>query len=217
VQQSGVNPSNGGFNSTGVRAYGSWSHLNYAAYWTDSVYGGGTAIGGRLGLFWNNPYRLHKRSDLPILDVGVSGLLDLDKSEQWTDTVYAADLSFNYANVRLLSEFLLHDSNRDRRDGNPALNEYAFHVTGIVNLDDWLKHPMYAYGRYQQWKPRYDTVDVDGAPYAVTWLPSVSVGLGYRLNDYLTFKLEYTDSLGRQTAEPGFQRRMGIAQLVASF
>ena len=217
IQQSGINPSNGGFNSTGVRTYGNWNSLSYAAYYTDSIYSNGSAVGGRLGFFMKNPYRLHKRSDLPILDIGLSGLLDMDKSEHATDQVYAADLSFNYGSFRLISEFVLHEADKQRTDGNAALNEFAYHVTLIANLQEWLKRSLYVYGRYEEWRPRYDVINVDDVNYAVNKIPALTVGLGYHLNDYLLLKLEYTDNLGHRTEEPGFQKRVGIAQLVASF
>lgn len=218
IEQSGVNPSNGGFNSTGVRTYGNWNHLSYAAYYTDSVYSSGSAVGGRLGFFMNDPYRLHKRSNLPIVDVGISALLDMDNSEHATNRVYAADLSFNYGSFRLLSEFMLRDADQELIVGNAALDEYAYHITLIANLEEWLKRSLYMYGRYEEWNPRYDFLEVDGVNYAVKQsIPALTVGLGYHLNDYLLLKLEYTNTLGHQTEEPDFQKQLGIAQLVASF
>jgi hypothetical protein len=217
IQQSGINPSNGGFNAAGLRTYGIWNQLSYAAYYTDSLFSDGSAVGGRLGYHMNNPYRLHKRSDLPILDIGISGLVDMDKSEHVTDKVYAIDLGFNYGSLRLVSEFMMHESDRSRTDGNPAFNENAYHVTLIGNLEEWLKHPLYVYGRYEEWLPRFDSVTVDDAQYTVKRIPELALGLGYRFNEFLMLKLEYSDTLGHQTEEPGFQKRVGIAQLVATF
>ncbi len=217
IQQSGRNPANGGFNSTGIRTYGQWENLSYAAYAVDSVFTDGMAVGGRVGYLVNDPYRLHKPTSAPLVDAGLSVLLDMDKTDETTDKVYAADLSLSYENLRLVSEFLLHDSNRDRNDGNPAYNETGYHVTLIADLEEWLNHALYVYSRYQAWDPEYNTVEIDGENYAVNRIEAFSVGLGYRFNNNITLKAEYNDTLGSATLEPYFQSNYGIVQLVGSF
>jgi len=222
IQGSGINPSNGGFNSTGVRTYGNWNNISYALYWTDSVYDDGTSIGGRIGGFMNNPYRVHRRSDLPIVDGGLSVLFDLDTHEQTRNQVYSADLSFNYGPFRLLNEVLWRNSLQPQVASNGVdygkPSEVGYHVTLIANLQKWLEHDLYAYTRFQQWFPHYDyVVDGDGNAYKVRPIPQLSLGFGYRLNTYLTMKFEYTDSFDQKTAEPDFQTRLGMAQLVATF
>ncbi len=217
IQQSGANPANGGFNSPGIRTYGKWRELTYAVYAIDSIFSNGVAVGGRLGYALNNPYQLHSRTELPLLDFGLSYLRDMDQSEHKTDELFAADLSFNYKEFRLISEFVRHDSDSGRRDGNPVLNESAFHVTLITDLQTWLHEALYVYSRYQEWRPNYAVVNVDGNDYQVGFIPAISVGLGYRLNDYLTLKMEYTDTFSHRTAEPTFQTQTGIVQLVGSF
>ncbi len=223
IQQSGSNPSNGGFNSTGVRTYGQWENLSYAAYAVDSIFTDGMAFGGRLGLLVNDPYRLHKQASAPLFDAGLSVLLDMDNGDHTTDKVYAADVSFNYENVRLVSEFMQHDANENRVDDRPALDESGFHVTLITDLERWLEQPFYVYGRYHQWTPNYKTVAIynddtgKDEDYKVNRIPAVSFGLGYRFNEYLTLKAEYNDTLGHKTDEPLFQSQFGIVQLVGAF
>jgi hypothetical protein len=217
IQQSGSNPSNGGFNSTGVRTYGQWENLSYAAYAVDSIFTDGMAFGGRLGFLVNDPYRLHKQASAPLFDAGLSVLLDMDNGDQTTDKVYAADVSFNYENVRLVSEFMQHDANENRVDDRPALDESGFHVTLITDLERWLEQPFYVYGRYHQWTPNYKTVEIDDTNYKVNRIPAVSFGLGYRFNEYLTLKAEYNDTMGHKTDEPLFQSQFGIVQLVGAF
>ena len=97
------------------------------------------------------------------------------------------------------------------------MNESAYHVTLIGDLEEWLHHSLFVYSRYQEWRPNYDFIEVDDAVYQVRNIPALTFGMGYRLNDYLTFKVEYTDTFGRRTEEPEFQDQVGIAQLVGSF
>jgi len=223
IERSGINPSNNGFNSIGGRSYGSWKNLNYSAFWVDSVYGKGTSVGGRLGGFLNNPYRLHRRSDLPIVDGGVSLLVDLDNAEQARSEVFALDLALNYGGFRLFGEAMWHWAHQNQIDAfgrhyaNPT--ESGFHVTLSADLERWLAHKVYVYGRYQEWLPRYDylVAEQDALPYRVGRIPLATVGFGYRLNEYVLLKVEYSDSLGRETAEPDFQKHFAIAQLVAKF
>jgi len=217
IQQSGVNSSNGGFNSPGIRTYGKWQDITYAAYVVNSIFSNGMAVGGRLGYSVTTPFQLHSRSDLPLVDFGVSYIEDMDHVEQTTDRLYALDFSFNYQNFRLNSEFVQHYSNRHRNDGNPVLNELAFHITLMTDLQQWVHEDVYVYGRYQEWRPSYSTVTIDNANFQVGFIPAFTVGMGYHFNDYLTVKFEYTDTFGHQTTEPTFQSQTAIAQLVGSF
>jgi len=217
IQQSGINPANGGFNSPGIRTYGKWRNLTYAVYAIDSIFSNGLALGTRIGFSMNSPFQLHKPSEIPLLDFGLSYLNDMDQSEHTTDQLYAFDLSFNYQNFRLSSEYVHHNSKANRNDGNPVLNESAFHVTLLGDLQQWLHEDLYVYSRYQQWRPGYASVNINGSNFQIGFIPAVSVGMGYHLNDFLTFKIEYTDTLGHRTAEPTFQTQTGIAQLVGAF
>lgn len=223
IERSGINPSNNGFNSIGVRSYGNWKNLSYTAFWVDSVYSKGTSLGGRLGGFLNNPYRLHRRSDLPIVDGGLSFLIDLDNKEQTQNEVAAVDVAFNYGVFRLFGEYLWRQAHRGQIDVFGKVydkpSESGFHVTLSVDLEKWLARKVYVYGRYQEWDPRYDQLvyEGNGQAYRVGKVPMATVGFGYRLNDYLLLKVEYSDSLGREIADPTFQKQFGIAQLVARF
>ncbi len=217
IQQSGVNPANGGFNSPGIRTYGKWEYLTYAFYAVNSIYSNGVALGTRVGFSMNSPFQLHKRNDHPLLDFGFSYIEDMDQSENTTDQLYAVDFSFHYEFFHINGEYIHHNSKAGRTDGNPVLNESAFHVTLLGDLQEWLHEDMYVYGRYQEWRPGYDVVNVDGSDFQVGYIPALSIGMGYHLNDFLTFKIEYTDTLGHRTAEPTFQTQTAIAQLVGSF
>jgi len=217
IQQSGVNSGNGGFNSPGIRTYGKWQDITYAAYVVNSIFSNGMAVGGRLGYSVTTPFQLHASTDLPLVDFGVSYIEDMDHTEHTTDRLYAVDLSFNYENFRLNSEFVQHYSNRHRNDGNPVLNELAFHITLMTDLQQWVHEDVYVYGRYQEWRPNYSTVNINNANFQVGFIPAFTVGMGYHFNDYLTVKFEYTDTFGHRTTEPEFQSQTAIAQLVGSF
>ncbi len=217
IQQSGVNSGNGGFNSPGIRTYGRWEDLTYALYVVNSIFSNGMAVGGRLGYSVTTPFQLHARSDLPLVDFGVSYIEDMDHIEQTTDRLYAIDFSFNYENFHLNSEFVQHFSNQYRNDGNPVLNERAFHITLMTDLQEWVHEDVYMYGRYQEWRPDYSTVNINNTNFQVGFIPAFTVGMGYHFNDYLTIKFEYTDTFGHKTTEPAFQSQTAIAQLVGSF
>lgn len=213
----------GGYNSEGLRTYGRWGTFDYSVFWTNPVYGDkGTALGGRLGKnFGRYPYHMAGiRPDL--VGTGFSFLVDWDGHGHVRDYVYGADISFNYAPFQLWSEALWRDSRQavfgpDGADlGRPS--ESAYHVTLVMNLEEWLKQSLYVFGRYGNWNPDYRAlIGEDGTVYEVRPVDQLTLGFGWALNDYVKLKFEYDDSLGTETREPWFVRRIGWAQLVVAF
>lgn len=104
----------GGYNSDGIRSYGSWGHFNFAGFWTDAIYAdAGHAIGGRLGLrFGDRPYSVH--SPRKGIEFGVSHLSELDGDNRIRYSVYGADLGIGYGIWRLDNELMLLQAHRDR-------------------------------------------------------------------------------------------------------
>ncbi|MCX7087209.1 MAG: hypothetical protein NTV00_04045 [Methylococcales bacterium] len=212
-----------GYNSDGVRSYGSWKMLNYSAFWTDSVYANdGTSVGGRLGLsFGQNTYRSHNKS-YDGVEMGISHLSDLDKNRNQRHAVYGIDLSLGYSFLKLQSEFMLMQAQDnfitdDGTDyGRP--NELAFHSTLIADLESFIHKPILAFARYGRWQPKQRTGnDFDGSLVAINNISLLTVGLNYKFNDYFQLKFEYNDSLGTSTQEHYFDKKLGIAQAVVSF
>lgn len=213
----------GGFNGDGVRSYGVWENLNYAVYWTNSVYGDdGMSFGARLGgVFGRTPYRLHSTSDA-FLEVGLSALIDLDGDGRLRNEVYAADMNFQYGIWQLMGEIMWRNAREQLFDADGvnigAQDEMAYYVMLAADLETWLGHPLYAFARYERWHPGYDFVlDDEGSALQVASMPRVTAGIGYNINEHLRLRFEYIDTLGHDTGEADFENSLGQVQLVVLF
>lgn len=213
----------GGFYGTGLRSYGSWKHVNYAAFVTNAIYADdGHTVGGHLGVnLGQNPYRTHKVTPEGI-ELGISHLSDLDKEHHLRHSVYGADVSVGYGFLKLQSEFMwlkAYESfiGADKIDyGKP--NQFGYHTTLTADLESFIDYPVLAIARYGRWQPNTRFMnDYDGSLVAIDNVSALTFGLNYRYNDHFNFKVEYTDSLGTGTAEKLFDKRLGIAQMVVSF
>ncbi|RME33298.1 MAG: hypothetical protein D6786_08080 [Gammaproteobacteria bacterium] len=216
----------GGFNSDGVRLYGSGRNYNYALYVIDSIYtDSGWAAGGRLGLTWgDNPFSLHSQAPPPLLEGGLSLLGEMDGNGALANLVYGADATLHYGMFTLIGEALLRDARQPLIDANGVRledrDEYAWHLTLDTDLEPVSGWPLDLFLRYGAWVPDYRQVpdpDDDTIHYAVDNLSRLSLGFGYRFNDYLRLKFEYLDTLGNDTGEPGFEHALGLGQIVVSF
>jgi len=205
----------GGFGGDGARLYGSWNQLNYALFFTNSAYEDkGSSIGGRLGIaLGQNTFRLHDSDELGILELGFSHLTDLDADYNVRSTVYGGDLSFNYNIFSIQSEFTWLTQHEDAKE----INEYAYHVTLVTDLQSLVKFPLKSYIRYGQWSPDYASIIDEDESFAVEKISRLSFGFNYTVNDYLQLKFEYSNSLGSETEEPDFNKHLGTAQLVVAF
>jgi hypothetical protein len=223
---------NGGYNSDGIRTYGSWNMINYSAFWTNGVYGNdGSTVGGRLGVsLGQNTYTIHQKKQGGI-EFGVSHLSELDGSNNIRNTVYGADLSVGYGMLRLQNEFMLLQAHQEAfldADGNIVMgpdqspfgkgHQLAYHSTLIADLESLARLPLLAFVRYSRWEPSQSLgLDYDGSTVAINDIAMLSLGLNYKFSDHLRVKLEYDDTLGSWTAEHYFDKRLGIAQIVMSF
>ena len=217
----------GGYNSDGVRSYGSWNIFNFSAFWTDAVYAsGGSTLGGRLGVsVGKNTYRTHKNSNEGI-EFGVSHLSDLDSNRDVRRSVYGADLSLGYSFVKLQSELMWLDAHNnfihDNGDGTVTElkrpHELGYHATLLTELERFIHYPIVAFARYGRWQPHNrQAEDFDGQLVAINNVSALTVGMNYKFSNYLRLKFEYTDSLGTSTQERYFDRNLGTAQMVVSF
>ncbi len=213
----------GGFNGDGVRSYGVFENLNYAVYWTNSVYGDdGMSIGARLGgVFGRTPYRLHSTSDA-FLEVGLSALMDLDGDGRLRNEVYAADMNFQYDIWQLMGEIMWRNAREQLFDaGGVSIgdqDEMAYYVMLAADLETWLGHPVYAFARYERWHPEYGFVlDDEGTALRVGSMPRVAAGIGYNINKHLRLRFEYIDTFGHETGEDDFENSLGQMQLVVLF
>lgn len=227
---------NGGYNSEGIRTYGSWKMINYSGFWTNGVYGGnGSTVGGRLGLSLSqNPYTVrHNSRDAIIngIEFGVSHLSELDPHNDIRSTVYGADLSIGYGMWRVQNEFMLLQGHQQAYlDADNHLvfvhtgipigknHQLGYHSTLIADLENMIAHPVKVFARYSRWEPSQTLgLDFDATRIAMSDLSMLSLGLNYKFSNHLRVKLEYDDSLGTWIAERYFDKRLGIAQIVMSF
>lgn len=215
----------GGFNADGLRVYGSVWRLDWAVYWTSSIFhDGGHAVGGRAGFFPGlDPYRFHGHTTGRWLELGVSSFADVAVGGKVRNIVSAADLRIAVGPLQIGGEAAFLDARIDTVTelGVDLGEQDAWSAQGwlVLQLDGLLERSLRLFGRYDTWSPEYRTVaDADDAAtlYPVANLRRATVGLGWIVNDSLQAKLELQDSLGTRTAEPGFETRLLLAQVVAS-
>lgn len=228
----------GGYNADGLRSYGNFDWFNYSVFWTDALYANdGHTIGGRLGVaLGQNAYKIHDAHPEGI-ELGISHLSELDGENRIRNTVYGADLAVGYGIWRLQNEFMLLNAHQQvfldqDGDGNPLPiivvgpnnnpfgkgHQLGYHSTLTLDLESLAKMPVIAFARYSRWQPSQNLgLDFDGSTVAINDLSMLSLGFNYKFSDHLQVKFEYDDSLGTETAERYFDRKLGIAQIVMSF
>lgn len=225
----------GGYNSDGVRFYGTWKSFDYTAYAVDSIYGdsegalsvgnGGT-VGGRIAFFPSrDPYRLHNFGSNRSVEIGVSYLRDMDKEFDVRDRVYGIDLTLNYNMFLLVAEWMKRDSDINVWNSVPTnmgeQDESGFHVSLVTDLEETVKHPLYLFGRFDTWDPDYEFLadaDDDTIRLEVENLRRLTFGIGYRITELLNLKLEYFDyQSGVGTTEPAFDDSSVTFQLTARY
>lgn len=228
----------GGYNADGVRSYGAWNMFNYSVFWTDALYANdGHTIGGRLGMsLGQNVYTVHRNKQDAILEgieFGVSHLSELNANNNIRNTVYGADLSIGYGMWRMQNEVMLLQGHQHLfldADHNISLTatdtstlfgrnrQLGYHSTLIADLESFIHTPVRAFVRYGRWQPSQKLgLDYDGRTVAVNDIEMLSLGFNYKFSEHLRVKFEYNDSLGTETAEHFFSKKLGIAQIVMSF
>lgn len=203
----------GGYNDVGLRLLGASESLGWSAYWLRGE-GEGTALGSRLVLTpFDNVYRLRNR--VRAVEVGVSGLLDLDGDGGTETTSIAVDAELRGPIGRLRAEWA-------RRDERPApgratrLVKSGFHVTATVDAGAPAGIPLTPYARY-------DTANVEPTPPASETAgrtERLTAGLNALLFDLLSMKLEVQRILSAPSvveARDDFRRDAFLAQAVVTF
>lgn len=203
----------GGYNDVGLRLLGATESFGWSACWLRGE-GEGTALGGRLVLTpFDNVYRLRNR--VRAVEIGVSGLLDLDGDGGTETTSLAVDAELRGPPGLLRAEWARRDERPEPgRDGR--LVKSGFHVTACVDAGAPGGVPLTPYARY-------DTAEVEptsaGSPEAGR-TERLTAGVNALLFDLLSLKLEYQRILSAPpdvAAAPGFHRDAAQAQVVVSF
>ena len=206
----------GGFNSDGLRLYGTWGIVDFTAYWVDSLYdSGGTSFGTRLGLgLKENPYYEHTHQSPRELDIGISTILDWDKDSNLANLVYGADLNFNARLFQILGEWIYQDNRQQSPDD---MDEMAWHFTLILEAESWLGWPLHPYVRYGRWNPDDSLVATGKQAFKIRALRRLTTGFNYQLNEHLALKLEYFAFFGHRPRIFYDTKSRGLAQLVMNF
>ncbi len=218
----------GGYNSDGMRIYGTWKTFDYTAYAVNALYGNnGGILGGRIGFFpGRNPYRLHRFSSPRTVEFGFSYLRELDKEFDTREQVYGFDFTLNYNMFTLTAEWMKRDSETAFVNNNGGLvynkdqDESGFHVSLVTDLEKVVKRPIYLFNRFDAWDPNTDAIlstSNSNATVPVENLKRLTFGLGYNLTKSLGLKFEYSDYQGQGTKETSFEDSTVTFQLTARY
>lgn len=229
-----------GYNSDGVRSYGAWGLFNYSVYWTDALYANdGNVVGGRLGMYLDGSHHDVQREDLTEqgVELGISHLSELDGQNNIRNSVYGADLTVNEGIFRWTNEVMYLNGHQDsfletNADGITSImpmmsdisspfgknNQLGYHSTLVTDLESFVNYPVLAFARFSRWQPSQDLgLDYDGTTVAVGDISMLTFGLNYKVNNHLSLKVEYNDSLGTKTQEKYFDEKLGIGQMIVAF
>jgi len=202
----------GGFNSDGIRAYGTWSQFDYAFYWTNSVFEDtGTTVGSRIGIFPSrDPYSVHNRGAQNDIVLGVSWLHDMDENQNKRNEMYAVDLSWQYGFIGLIAEYIT----IDRVDPDTLIETTSDDGYNVRFTFDF--EPITLYLGYGKWQQDFldntllnETVD--------NTLNRATIAANYVIADYLQVKLEYLTHIDSVPQDIDFEKNTLTFQLVASF
>lgn len=207
----------GGYNDEGVRLLFNFMSVNATLYMLDGIeeqYSfGGNSYGGRIGLTpFSNPYELKSRS-VPVFELGVSGIIDLDREGATAEKLFAADIKTRTGPLILSSEYYY-------RDKNAGILLYGYHVTGGLDLDYFSPLPVKIYGRFEQCVAE-EIVSIDNRE-AVdkNSITRLTAGLNLNISDisYLKFEyLNYLDAYEEYRSDQYFSKMLYYLQLVITF
>lgn len=207
----------GGYNDEGVRLLFNFMSVNATLYMLDGIeeqYSfGGNSYGGRIGMTpFSNPYELKSRS-VPVFELGVSGIIDLDREGKTAEKLFAADIKTRTGPLILSSEYYY-------RDKNAGILLYGYHVTAGLDLDYFSPLPVKIYGRFEQCVAE-EIVSIDNRE-AVdkNSITRLTAGLNLNISDisYLKFEyLNYLDAYEEYRSDQYFSKMLYYLQLVITF
>ena len=137
----------GGYNDEGIRMLLNLVWFNASFYMLQGIeeqYSyGGNSFGGRIGITpFNNPFQLKTKS-IPIFELGISYIHDLDREGATAEKVFAADAESKIGPFILTSEYY-------RRDKNAGILLYGYHITGALDFKSIISFPLIYYCRYDK-------------------------------------------------------------------
>lgn len=213
---------NGGFGGDGIRIYGNWSNIDYAAYWTNSLFEDtGNSIGARVGIFpGRDPFRVHNKGSDRNFVIGLSYINDYDKNDNLRNKVSGLDITWRVSIAELTYETMKIDNPEqvvrpeDSSLAGPA-NESGSNLSLLLDFD-----PVSLFIGYGEWDPEFSAEinpDDDTSSYAVSKLKRYTISGRYIFDDNLQVKLEYFSHRDTSTQSPSFEDERLTFQMVASF
>lgn len=207
----------GGYNDEGVRLLFNFMSVNATFYMLDGIeqqYSfGGNSYGGRIGVTpFSNPYELKSRS-VPVFELGVSGIIDLDREGLTAEKLFAADIKTRTGPVILSSEYFY-------RDKNAGIILYGYHVTAGLDFEYFFTLPVKIYGRFEQCVSEeivsinfQEGVDKNS-------ITRLTAGMNVNISgiSYLKFEyLNYLDAYEEYRSDQYYSKMLYYLQLVITF
>ncbi len=213
---------NGGFGGDGIRIYGNWSNIDYALYWTNSLFEDtGNSIGTRVGIFpGRDPFRVHKKDSDRNFVIGLSYINDYDADDNIRNKVSGLDITWRFSIAEITYEKMQIDNPEqivrpeDLSLAGPA-NESGSNISLLLDFD-----PVSFYIGYGEWDPEFSAEiapDDDTSSYTVSKLKRYTISGRYIIDDNLQIKLEYFSHRDTSTQSPSFEDERLTFQMVASF
>ncbi len=191
----------GGWTDIGVRMFKAHPWYNMTGYFVNG-FDSGYAAGGRFGLRpLENPFSSHDIREAPLLEAGVSAVLDFDKESGSEYTFLGADMEANLSRVRFLAEYAV----RDHRMADFRQN--ALYGQGSYECD---RLSLVFFGRYDYY--RETGGDAAGDPETTR----ITCGVNREILGVSMLKLEYQKYLENDHKLSGHDDVLA-AQLVVTF
>ncbi len=182
----------GGYNDYGLRVVATHASFNYTGYVLRG-FGGGKAVGGRIGLTpFSTPYAMGGSRD-PLLEIGFSFLYDTDRLGLPENRIAALDLGAGLGRFNVQMEYVARDSFSDV--DRSRIQRGGFSLSVAEDLMRIGKFPLKVHGRYERFT-RIAEASIGTADGSDPICPSESLtrlGAGVHLtfSDLVILKSEY--------------------------
>jgi len=212
----------GVYNDVGIRFLLNLVSFNVSVYSTHGVdkqnsFGGNT-YGIRLGLTpFSNPYSMAQNT-IPVFELGLSYLYDVDRDGNKSEVIYAVDYESKTGPVILRAEYY----NRDKTAG---IIFDGYHLTSGFDLEEVSTWPIIVYLRYDYHREINNVIAsfsqaASGDAERTDLLSRISIGANINISNISYLKFEYQsfiESTERFTSHDYFTENLYYAQLVITF
>lgn len=201
-----------GYNDVGIRIltnFVSFYGTFYILRGIDEGYSyGGNSFGGRIGITpFNNPYQLSK-ADIPVLDIALSYIHDVNTAYETTEKLLAVDIESKLGPLLLRGEYY-------RRDKLVGILLNGFHITAGLDFNEVISIPLTIFLRYDFYHmKRYIKSNEKDE------LSRITSGFKLNIAKVSTLKLEYQRFLTtypEYTSTEYYNDNLFYLQLIISF